>query len=813
MNNLLADLLVINASAGSGKTYQLVNRILALLERGVLPEKICATTFTKKAAAEISARLYRSLADAVLARKEVALSHERAMSLIIEMTRGGKAPKIATLDSFFSLAVKSFALELGLPPDWKVIDEAEQAELIETLCDDLILNGDNLKASALIRIVKNDRAERSIHKELVKEISRGLSHWRAGALVPDDRIKAWSWPHQNKACQNKASQNRESSNRKDLESLREAIRSAQIPMNKDGKSANLRFASAKAALLQKLEYRALREVIDGGLIQSLLDGKTSFSGVEIPEELRHALEDLIELIREEMHSDLCYKALATYELLSWFDDAYLRHIRSHGLLSYDDLKLVFNLGATSDWPELLALRLDAKFDHLLFDEFQDTSVQQWNFFQIFIDEILSGATTGKSLFVVGDNKQAIYGWRGGVKELFQKVSELVLQSGGNIISLSQSYRSSPAVINFVNQVFSNLHNTKIGKDYPVIASKWQEDFVTHKPAQTTLQGQIGVITVEPDERINRVIDTAVELLQSGEAEDIGILARTNKELRALAMAFDERGVNVSQEGGACLEDEPLCIALTNLLLLLDHQGDSEAALLLSLSVLGAELGFTDYADLDAINSLCDKLRGNIERVGLYSVISSITHPLRKKLSSRDRSVLDEILNVILCHEDQIGPRVSSIVRKIRKHKFEERRAERIRLLTAHSAKGLEFDVVLALELEGAMLRNQYSFLVHSPDPLSPPQRIVRYEKREVRALFPDLEALVVAEKAKNFDEALSVLYVLLTRAKRGIFLFLHPKPKTTSFQSLLQDVLQIDKPQQTLYGLDGLFLKLDGSIS
>jgi ATP-dependent exoDNAse (exonuclease V) beta subunit len=126
--------LVIRASAGSGKTFQLSTRYIAELA-GTPAEQILATTFTRKAAGEILERILRRLADAALddePRRELAaslhmteLSRERCLEVLCGLTRNLHRVRVATLDSFFARVAGAFALELGLPPGWRILDEVE----------------------------------------------------------------------------------------------------------------------------------------------------------------------------------------------------------------------------------------------------------------------------------------------------------------------------------------------------------------------------------------------------------------------------------------------------------------------------------------------------------------------------------------------------------------------------------------------------------------------------------------------------------------------------------------------------------------
>ena len=103
----------------------------------------------------------------------------------------------------------------------------------------------------------------------------------------------------------------------------------------------------------------------------------------------------------------------------------------------------------------LAHRLNASVDHLLLDEFQDTSPLQWQVISPLAREITGGNAQDRSFFCVGDRKQAIYGWRGGVAEILEELESELDGLTGKGQDLSESFRSTPEVILTINEVFGN----------------------------------------------------------------------------------------------------------------------------------------------------------------------------------------------------------------------------------------------------------------------------------------------------------------------------------------------------------------------
>ncbi len=143
--------ILIRASAGSGKTFRLSNRYLGLMQQGVAPDQILATTFTRKAAGEILDRVMIRLAEAALdssQRSELAtflqepsLSESDCLQLLRQLIRNLHRLRVCTLDAFFAQLAGSFSLELGLPPGWRIVEA---------------VHDDNLRREAIAMTLKSD---------------------------------------------------------------------------------------------------------------------------------------------------------------------------------------------------------------------------------------------------------------------------------------------------------------------------------------------------------------------------------------------------------------------------------------------------------------------------------------------------------------------------------------------------------------------------------------------------------------------------------------------------------------------------------
>jgi ATP-dependent exoDNAse (exonuclease V) beta subunit len=284
------------------------------------------------------------------------------------------------------------------------------------------------------------------------------------------------------------------------------------------------FPAARDKAVAKFEAHEWGEFLGLTLIQNSDDKVPKYSGKELHDETVKSLLVLAkkaaveELASRRAQNEAAYKLLANYHsqlqlvktrrrvvsfddiaerLSHWMQETISKHRGPE-----DSTSLVAEKPKQAKVDEAgmagISYRLDCPISHLLLDEFQDTSPMQWNIIKPFAEAIVQGTTKDKSFFCVGDSKQAIYGWRGGVSEIFESVGKQIDRVRQE--KLVKSYRSSPVVIQFVNDVFSQLakHNKYYNDDESEIASsdtqavtQWMERYFTnHETSRHNLPGYV-----------------------------------------------------------------------------------------------------------------------------------------------------------------------------------------------------------------------------------------------------------------------------------------------------------------------------------
>lgn len=474
----------ITASAGSGKTYTLTRRFLERLAKA-LPEGgpslclveeakrnhgpetpyslggILAATFTNKAASEMRARVIRELKQQALSSGDgdvtFPLTPEEARRWLGVILRRLDAVNIRTIDSLLTLLVRLNALSLSLPPDFTPLFSLDDAltPLYESLLD---------RAAS-------DPATEALFREACRSL---LFHNRARNVNAGRII---------------------------FERLREIVtlhlEGALLPGPEDGKKAATVFASLHQNMLQAANSLAgfaeeenlalaanAKKFLDRCLacpVMSVPAFTGTYADKDLDEWLTKTSKGRASKDAAAAHADLtaAYKALCEHGPIVRATLEFMPVIALAGPLiaELDALQRDEGLVPASRLPALALASLESggvsdafcrlgdTLTHLLFDEFQDTSTDQWDAILPLVIESLS---RGGSLTYVGDVKQAIYGWRGGNAALFNAVAEdknltVILEDEVTRSALPYNWRSAPAIVAANNAVFGRLGETAFAR--------------------------------------------------------------------------------------------------------------------------------------------------------------------------------------------------------------------------------------------------------------------------------------------------------------------------------------------------------------
>lgn len=747
----------LEASAGTGKTRVLVDRYVGLVEAGVAPRNILAITFTRKAAAEMRQRVLATLR---ARHREGRLTGERWDALresFADVT-------ISTIDAFCLSLLHEFPLEAGVDPGFELADETETPRLMDRALDVAIRLGRHLalddEAVALVfaelgearlrkglallldrRLIAREALERFVHRHPVSvdaACARLLEALRAalasapGGLAafldsgPDAAAFALVARHCRRLVQDPPPEPAE---------LTGALERLSAYLLTDRGAARRRLAHPRAAFRSPSAYTRHQAAV-----------------------LR--LAPRVEAAREAFRRDLnAVLAGGVRRLFAVTLEQYRRTLQAHGALDFPDLvERALDLVGQMEEFSRSRYRLESRYEHVLVDEFQDTSRAQWRLVQSIIRSWAAGEgpTHGPlppSIFIVGDRKQSIYGFRDAdvtVLDAAARYIDALRPDRPARAVIRRSYRAVGELLAFVNDVGAGVETRAARPD----AFRYPEDaafpLASGAPAEPhALGAAVGPSDAAQAEMVAEeiarllVAGTAVRDPQSGLRRpiapgDIAILFRTRESHALVERALRRRGVPFYvYKGLGFFDADEVKDALALLAYLADPASDLRAAAFMrsrfvrlsdaALKTLAPRLadalagqhvppaaGELRPADLERLELARHACRGWIRLADLLPPADLVDRVLV------DSAYAAELAGPGLAQARENLKKLRGLVRRIQNRGyatlarlveyFTERvaggeesnavidAAGAVNLMTIHAAKGLEFPVVFLVNL-------------------------------------------------------------------------------------------------------------------
>ena len=720
--------LAYSASAGSGKTFALAVRYVSLLFMGESPASILAATFTNKAAGEMQERVVRSLRyigedeaflDAV--SQQTGMDKEALFAKQPEVLQRFLASPshIVTLDSFFASILRSASLELGLEPDF-VTKEQRPESVRRHFLEEIDANG---MLDALVRLAMD------IEDKRLKKIAALMEgFYKVDPLLPEHRYQ----PVNLSAIEEK------------IEACRAALHARVIDAGASATAIN-NFAPAAIKVLAK------KTVFEK---ETLLEHRNYKKYVENDARIDDLFLELKGHIAKWMSAKETIVLHHLFAIYDHYKNALISHAKGSGELTFDDLSyFTYRLLHESVSREFLYFKIDARFKHILLDEFQDTSTLQFLLLKPLIDEIFAGKGQSelRSFFYVGDTKQSLYRFRGGVEELFDKIAA---HYGIAIAQMDTNYRSARIVVDQVNRWFE-------GK---------MEGYIPQKSRPQASEGYVEV--VESEEIVEDAVALAKRLIGMGvAADDIAFLVSTNKDGQTLQEACERAGIPTLLKTSSSLNKLPKVAAVVAMAAYL-YDGariDAEAML----ARVGRRLEEEDFSWFHVFMSPLQVVDRLIRQFGYFD-----NDPNMLKLLNF-ASGFDDIPTFI---EEFERSNIAIAAHSV----------HGVNIMTIHGSKGLEFDYVIVLDKLTRPNSDTDPLIFHYNDDLAIDTILYRMANREH---FDATYAKIMEQKARSADkDRMNVLYVALTRAAEALFVI--KKPEKSIFDpiemvSMQRGVLQV----------------------
>ena len=806
----------VSASAGAGKTYALTKRFIALASKEIdsetrLPDptKITALTFTRKSAGEFLDKILTRLADASMnAEKSRALSleveeltfgeekdgtyltQEKILLLLKECVKNLNRMRLSTIDSFFASALTAFSTESGLFSELSVLEDAQLKEEKEKIIDDILQTISTSKKTfatfaEIIKRASFGADEKSLRTTLGNNIND--SHQKF-IEVPDENLwgKIEEIIDETPIPWNRQEYNRE------LNELKNLLKNEDYGKSFDG---IIKFLEATDNNTVGNKYSTVERTIDLfalGELNNSFELNYNRRTYHISKKIACLLESLYKRILHAHILRVCDASKAAAQIAKLYEERYNTNVRLAGKLAFGDIPILLSKSA-SLFSNLIEYRLDSRFNHWLFDEFQDTSRQQWSFFRSIIDETVAEDSGDKTFYYVGDVKQSLYSWRGGDRLLFDEVfnnynaihKRQVIFDGKELVT---SWRSGKHIIDIINSIFEDGDYLKKAF-HPESAKQFTKIFTPHISAETLSNAKKAKPSlaqlrfIDPRgkslKKLQNVCAEIFEIIKqtnpTANGKTCAILVNDNKTAEEIVKYLRERiaeenlAIEVSGElEKNILADNMLASAFLQLLKNTAHPSDTASEVYLKM---------TPLADLVSRENFRDEIMSTIAMYGIEKVAENVEQYLRKKIKVNQQ--LEENIELLksACREFDASQSkgIDNFIEFFAGKKYRiSSISTAIQVMTIHKSKGLGFGTVILPDLYNIadfidrglkyITQNHNGIRVQKTISYFPPQLVCRMSKV--------LRESVDLETENESFENICKLYVALTRAEQALYIIL-----------------------------------------
>jgi ATP-dependent helicase/nuclease subunit A len=821
---------VIAASAGSGKTFQLANRYIALLASGIDPAQIVALTFSRKAAGEILDKILDRLAHSARSEDSAeelcgqlhqagysvaakGLDRNRILGLLRILIDQLHLARIGTLDSFFVAILRAFPFEFGLGGPFEIMDLHSGSKAVGETLDRIFRTSDQQELANLLELFKLATFGQEA-KGFANTLTQFIKEYHKLLLDAPD-ISVWGAPDRIWGCDPGYPVLDRRTRLLEIQTLRKNLDKIDLSPKQRG-----RFDRFSEEVIEFEPGTPISKPINDilsrflpALEQLATHGTTvtmdSRKPLEIPSSTGQPLSALIRHIVGAELTALITRTRGIAHLLAQYERVYSRTVRGAGRLTFQDVQFLLGQGERGQGPVLsgqpgpdqvyIDYRLDGSFHHWLLDEFQDTSTVQWQALQNLANEVLQHRDGSRSLFYVGDVKQAIYGWRGGDSELFHTVLDTANMDSPviQVDELATSWRSSPAVIQTVNQVFGHLREAKIPE---TTLSLWDRAWQSHKAQNGDLPGCTRLYCIQRDRKADANnlarLETLYHLIEEVQPYSRGlsaaVLVRSNKWGRMAVEFLRARNIPVSWEGDFTLVDSPAVRAFLAYLQYALHPSDTFARRHLEMTPVKALGPWHNKVLRPATMTVLSQLAQS----GFELAVEEYTKQMivAGALSTFDLHRLEQLrfaARQFDCTGDKSALNFCDFVKAYTVG--EPAFPKAIQIMSIHKSKGLEFDAVFLPDLEsksGIDVAEVSGIKVSKAHDISrKAEWALLMPRKEITRTDPALARFHEQAVTEACYEELCVLYVAMTRPRYGLYMITLGQAKSGSSSLYLSTVL------------------------
>lgn len=830
---------VVEASAGSGKTYALAKRYVQLVLNPTLKleqipiRNILALTFTNKAAFEMKARILEFLKRIALKQlskpqeddilKPLGLNSDqaskKAYAVMEGVIRHYNFFQVQTIDKFINALLSGCSFKIGLTANFKIKTNFKDYLLysLDQLIDRARHEKKVLKAfeSFLHHYIYLENRSGWFPKDDILAIITTLfaqsntygGEFQVGSFTPDDVIKK---------------------KRLILDDIK--LLHALLPQE-----AHAGFVKSITKFIDRSDKGFDIDRISDYFTRESVPVK---KGVAVSDDMTKLWKKIRKNIKQLCHAE-------AYSLFNPYIQMFSQVMEGFTALAAKDDCLFLNelnkrAGALFDddyvTVEEMYYRLATRFHHYLIDEFQDTSRLQWHNLEKMTEEALS---TGGTLFYVGDRKQAIYGFRGGDVELFDDIKQMFKPFNVQVDVLANNWRSQKTIVDFNNAIFAADNLTRfihtkesfqIEKDNKNLVHFSDDDIAAinrvfggaqQAPQIKDHNGYVHLEYIDIDKKEERNVVVRKKLLalikdlkKRCAYRDIAILTRGNQEIKEITHWFLQEGIPVESERTSDITENSTIVELIAFLNFLNSPIDNIA---FTTFILGDFFAKATGLKTEDMHAFVFSLRGRLSaerdlyiyvefrkkyekiwkkfieeffsNVGLYPLYELIVtiYSRFNVLACKDaQGFLMHFLELVKNSEEDHAD-IQSFLEYFENLQGEDlyvhiTDSDAVKILTIHKAKGLEFPVVivpfLGMDIQIGSRSGEYqpSYILQQKNGQ---MNLLRLKKKYLK-FSPELEAIYAREYKKNFLTELNNIYVALTRPQNELYGFI-PKKIGSSF--------------------------------
>ncbi|MGC6479977.1 MAG: UvrD-helicase domain-containing protein [Flavobacteriaceae bacterium] len=813
---------IINASAGSGKTFTLVRQYLKQLLSSSQPfhlESFLALTFTNKAVHEMKERLLFHLHQLTLDKPEdpsmqkylmedlgfsTSQLQQRAAVMLSYLLHHYSRFDVITLDGFTHRITRVFATDLKLPPQFELILDSNSFlnELVDEMIDDVGNDKDLTKVLMDFSRLKVEEGKSGHIDQDLREIAK--------VLIRENDLAAFQ-------ALAKCSQEELNDDLVQLQKLRKSTQKEfqQLAQNLLNYCVELQLESSDFyrgepfKTFQKIQGGTFNKF--GTTVDKQLQGEHPFlkeknsaeKGIDILSFNSHLYDQLERLIRiwtnNRIVNQMVLTAVPTMLLKQMEDRFRQKQEREQKILLARLNSIIANVVKEQPTPYIYE-RLGVRYRHFFIDEFQDTSILQWFNLTPLIENSLSlqeSEEGSATVFLVGDPKQAIYRWRGGHVE--QYLDLLQKDTFGYTAidqqNLPNNFRSNSTIVEFNNQLFSHLSQQ--------LTSQAFQDIYRQTVAQQVVHNTAGYVQIDRYQKASEKADNDQQILEwthktlltlqaNGYAwQDVACLVRSNVQAQLLGEYLTAKGIDVYSSESLVLNKNPLAIALMSLMEWGLHPENRMAQFnfLQQLWKLNHASEITFHAFVYPLLASAQpkpffkRLEqswdyvfdyGYFQKASLYEALVYAAEVFLKP-HQQESSLMFLLQEVhLFCQQSQASKQ--AYLEHWELHGAQmfipgENSSDALRLTTFHKAKGLQFPVVLLPFLDEKINHSKDRVWYPVPENMGLKSRVSWMPLNQtLKTLGESGEALWKEHETNSQFDALNLFYVGCTRAETALFL-------------------------------------------